>query len=130
MLAGEGDTWERKTLFAYSGRNGHGALDSGDIDGDGHLDIAMLTGDGRVRLFLGDSTGNFAEENSPELPQEISLGCAGYDLILRDLNGDGRAEIVASFAGEKTGFPGIPDLNMPGCPSGGSIKAWSPSPKG
>lgn len=119
--AGAG-SWERKPLFAVEERYGVYALDTGDVDGDGHLDIAVATGQGEVELFRGLGDGQFNLEVSPEFP-EAAKGCRGYELRLVDLDGDGRDEIIVALAGEPTGTVGI--ASFPGCPSQGSLRVWT-----
>ena len=115
----------RRTLFAAESRATIYALDTGDVDGDGRVDVVALTGHGEAWVFLGREDGRFLKEASPELPQPAP-GCFGYGLRLVDLDGDGRDEIVASFAGEPTGLPGI--TSEPGCPGQGSVRVWAARP--
>jgi hypothetical protein len=115
-------TWKRKALAAKEGREGVTALDAGDLDGDGHLDLVALTGDGQTWVFLGDGKGSFTREVTNIPPYEGS--CRGYAVRLADLDKDGTEEIVESFAGENS--PQFaPDL----CLSGGGIKAWKVTKK-
>lgn len=114
--------WQRRLLFASEGRRGITSAETGDLDGDGHLDLVTISGDGEVWVFLGDD-GFFVREESPELPPPAK-GCRGYALRLQDLDGDGSDEIVAGFAGEPTGLLGIPGYNQPGCEGEGSLRAW------
>ena len=111
----------RRTLFSAETRAGVYGLDSGDLDGDGRLDVVALSGQGEAWIFLGGEEGAFVHEAVPELPKPVP-GCAGYALRLADLDGDGRDEIVAGFAGERTGMKGI--TGEPGCPGEGSLRAW------
>lgn len=120
--------WERRPILVTEGRRGIYAVDSGDFDGDGHPDLAGITGDGELWLLLADGEGGFSHEVSPEAPEVIG-GCRGYGLKFRDLDGDGSDEIVAAFAGEQTGFPGLPGMSNPGCPGGGSIRVWKAETK-
>jgi hypothetical protein len=113
--------WERRTLYAEEGRRGIFALDGGDLDGDGRTDLAALTGDGEVWVFLGRPGGAFLREASSELP--APTGCRGYDVKLADLDGDGRDELVAAFAGEASALF-APDK----CRHGGSLQAWKNGP--
>ena len=124
LLARDGG-WQRRVLFAEEGNRGVWALALGDLDGDGAKDVVGLTGDGEVLVFRGDGRGGFARERSPI--HERSAGCRGYHVELVDLDRDGRAEIVAGFAGEPAGgMPGGPA--RPGCPRHGSLRAWKAVP--
>lgn len=122
FLARAKGAWERRTLFAEEGRRGIFALDGGDLDGDGHTDLVALTGDGEAWVFLGRRAGAFVREASGELPP--LSGCRGYEVALVDLDGDGRDEIVAGFAGEASALF-APDK----CVSGGSLQAWKAAPR-
>lgn len=120
--------FERRTIVSREGRRGNiSAIDLGDIDGDGHLDLAVATGQFEVFVFLGDGKGGFSSEVSAELPSTPKPGCAGFDVRLADLDRDGRAELIAAFAGEKAG-PGIAGIDTEGCPGEGSLRVWTPTP--
>lgn len=112
----------RQTLLAVDSRASVVALDSGDLNGDRRPDVVALTGNGEVWVFLGDEDGHFVREASPELPKS-AVGCHGYAVRLVDVDRDGRDEVVAAFAGEATGLPGI--SREPGCPGEGSLRAWT-----
>ena len=122
FIRAEDGTWRREPLFAQPDHHGIHALRSGDIDGDGRVDLVAADGDGQLRVFLGTADG-FRVEESPELP-EFQRGCVGYDVRLADLDGDGTDEVVATFAGEKTGMPGLARLSNPGCANEGGIYVW------
>ncbi|MEO1083277.1 MAG: hypothetical protein AAFY88_03460 [Acidobacteriota bacterium] len=47
---------------------------------------------------------------------------------LADLDGDGGEEVIAAFAGEEVGFPGLARLSKPGCPGQGSVRVWRSQP--
>jgi len=116
FLAGE-KGFERRGVAVAESRDGIYALDVGDLDGDGHLDLAGLTGQGELWLLLGDGEGGFTREASPEVPPQEG-GCRGYHAALVDFDEDGRDELVAAFAGEST------LVQMGECPSGGALRAW------
>ena len=64
-------------------------------------------------------------EESPELdPPDL---CRGYGLELVDLDGDGRDEIVAGFAGETEAM--LEFLGQTKCESGGALRVWRASPR-
>lgn len=115
--------WERRPILVSEGRRGVYAVDSGDFDGDGQADVVGISGNGEVWLLLGDGKGGFSLEASPETP-EVASGCRGYGARFHDLDGDGSDELIAAFAGEETGFPGLPGMSNPGCPNQGSLRVW------
>jgi hypothetical protein len=99
------------------------ALAAGDLDGDGRPDLVALTARGEPWLLVNDGTGGLALDRSPEAaPSPGHLGCAGYAVAVEDLDGDGRGEVVATFAGE----PGSEALvGAPArCRAGGAIRVW------
>jgi hypothetical protein len=73
------------------------ALTLADINGDGHLDILLVTTDSsagsHLQVMLGDGTGNFA------VPKEILTGTTGSiaDAVVADFNGDGHLDIAFGF---------------------------------
>lgn len=118
--------WERRPLGNEESSTGIFSLSAGDLDGDGALDLAGVDGKGRIWLFLADGKGGFTREE-PLTAENAGLdeGCRGYHVELADLNKDGRAELVAGFAGE-----GMTPFGERLCATGGSLRAWTPVPAG
>ncbi len=119
-FARRGGAWERRPVFVRDGRRGISALEAGDVDGDQHLDLVGTDHEGFLLLFLGDGKGGFVREESPEAQQPHG-DCRGYGLKLVDIDQDGRAEIVASYAGEGNAL-----FDPTSCTSQGGVTAWTP----
>ena len=69
-------------------------IDSGDIDGDGDMDIVMATYDSTapfIKCYLNDGSGNFPIEIIVSTTMENVDG-----LILADVNEDGAFDIIAT----------------------------------
>jgi hypothetical protein len=93
----------------------------GDVDGDGHPDILTTNvNDNNVSVLLGDGNGAFA----PAPASPVQVGRGPYDaLVLRDLDGDGRPDLVTPNIGGnkldvlrgdgKGGFTRIPGAPFP-----------------
>jgi hypothetical protein len=107
--------WTRRALARESGRGRIEAIATGDLDGDGSIDIAIVNGEGDVHLFLNDGHGTFTREQ-----QVITSSghCAGGALAIGDLDHDGLNDLVVSYAQEVSAMaPGV-------CPTEGGIFAW------
>ncbi|MEC7948712.1 MAG: VCBS repeat-containing protein [Myxococcota bacterium] len=63
----------------------------GDVDGDGHLDAVLAEPGEPVRVYRGSAHG-IAEE--PLAERDVALPAGEEPLFVRDLTGDGRAEIL------------------------------------
>ncbi len=118
------DGWQRQVVTARETRVGVWDMSVGELDGDGRPDLVAVTGEGETWVFLGGPESTFVQEASPELPARVR-GCRGSEVRLVDLDGDGRDEVLAAFAGEPTGPTGLPGVvAAPGCPGQGRIAAW------
>jgi hypothetical protein len=124
LYAHKDGTWTRRVLAAAEQRVEVSALAHGDLDGDGKLDLVALTGNGGIWVFHGDGKGFFTRETATGIPPFVG-GCTGYYVRLADLDGDGKAEIVADFAGENSAM-----FDPDRCPSGGGVQAWRLAPAG
>jgi hypothetical protein len=121
VLLARGDTWERKALLAGESRDAIGAVATGDLDGDGKLDLVAIDDTGALHVFRGDGKGGFARE--PVAQPALAEQCAGYGLRLAKITGGTADDIVASFADESDDvFSGSKR-----CPSQGGVRAWKPS---
>jgi hypothetical protein len=112
--------WDRRTLAVKDGRDGVTALAAGDLAGDGNVDLVALTGDGDTWVFLADGKGFFTRE-AAAIPNFNR--CPGSRVRVADLDGDGKAEIVASWSGEYSPMY-APDV----CRNEGGITAWHVAP--
>jgi hypothetical protein len=81
---------------SFPAGQGRYAFAFGDLDGDGHLDVIIASGNsefaepGRVVMLRGDGKGAFkylSETPVPTGPRYVTLG---------DVNGDGRPDVVLS----------------------------------
>lgn len=95
--------------------NGHGGftalrpVDAGDnpvglaatdLDGDGHLDVAVANHEtDYLTLLRGDGRGGFRE--SPESPLRIDVRPHPHAVLARDLNRDGRVDLVVDHRDER-----------------------------
>jgi hypothetical protein len=77
------------------------ALDaaSGDVDQDGDVDLVLASVPG-LRLFLNDGDGNFEAAGSTSGPTLI-------DVVLADVDGDGKPEAIGRPLGSLVVFPGL-----------------------
>lgn len=70
------------------------SLAAGDVNGDGNLDLVILTMSGIVDIHIGDGTGAFPKTHSYKLPDPQIFGPFG--ILLADFSGDGKLDIAVS----------------------------------
>lgn len=117
--------FESRPVWSEAGRLRITSLATGDLDGDSWNDLVALDGAGALLVFLGDGKDFLTHDTS--LPaRQGRAGCAGVSVLLRDVDGDGRDDAIAAFAGEKVGMSGAANE---ACPTGGAIEVWSARPR-
>ncbi len=109
---------ERLPLFYAKRRLGIFGLDQGDLNGDGAIDLVGVDGDGDGYVFLGDASGSFVRETSPEIDKPRGR-CRGYTVRLVDLDSDGRDEAIVNYADEADAY-----FDPDRCITGGGMMAW------
>lgn len=122
LYSRDGGTWERLPLYLVEARAPIFTLAPGDVDADGRLDLVALDGEGGTFVFTQSEDG-WGSEVSPEMPV-VEDGCRGYHAIVRDLDGDGSAELVEGFAGEPSAL-----FAPTKCLSRGALRAWKLEPR-
>jgi hypothetical protein len=115
---------ERRTVYVVNEPQGVTALAAGDLDGDGRPDLVALSGNGETLILRNAGGGKFTREDVQLT--ERAIGCRGYHVEVRDLDKDGRADIVAGFAGEPEG---LTTIRTQGCAAQGSLRAWRSRPR-
>ncbi len=74
-----------------------GGIAAADFDGDGNVDIALFVFNSYSGIFYGKGDGTFTSVNSGSglVPKDLINLAAGGTSIAADLNGDGKADILA-----------------------------------
>lgn len=113
--------FEKRAVWRQPGRLRITSLDAGDLDGDLATDLVALDEEGTLQVFRGDGHGFLSRDVRHPAPP-ARTGCSGSQVLLRDVDGDGKDDIVAAFAGEATTASA---LSGRPCASGGAIEVWS-----
>jgi alkyl hydroperoxide reductase subunit AhpC len=102
------------------------AITTGDVNGDGNLDILTTNAnDHSVSVLLGDGKGGFA----PSSASPIKAGRHPYDtVVLSDVNNDGKADIVTPNLIGNAAMVMLGDGNAGFRPASGAPFALGPRP--
>lgn len=112
---GADGAWTRTPLARLDGRARFDAVDAGDIDGDGRMDVAAAGPDGETFVFYGTAKGGFVRERATI---RHPARCTASTLLVRDLDDAAGPELVIAYARERTASSaGV-------CDTEGGITAW------
>jgi hypothetical protein len=90
-----GKTPVRTPIVRWGSGRGIWGMASGDLDGDGELDLIYSRSEPRgFDLLLGDGKGGFRKAAIEGLPIEPNTN---YDIQVVDVNGDGRPDIILAY---------------------------------
>lgn len=103
-------------LWSAVSRDPVGTVLVGDIDGDGFDDLVALRQGGEILTFAGTRRGFRRDLNIAPLAQMND--CLLFDAKLADIDGDGRLELIAAYAGDDGGSGTVQ------CAGNGGFRGW------
>lgn len=93
-----GGSFQAPLVYSASVTSGDSTVVVEDVDGDGHPDI-VTNGGVAISIFFGDGKGNF--------PRRADYLCpTSGGIVLADINGDGRIDILTGVTGNPLIFTG------------------------
>ncbi|QKW19282.1 VCBS repeat-containing protein [Kitasatospora sp. NA04385] len=93
---GDGTNWVGPTRIGV-GWNGLSQLDFADLNGDGKVDAVGTDANGDLWLYPG--TGRSTADGQLGSPVKIGTGWGGRDVLLGDVDDDGRTDVLAVVQG-------------------------------
>ncbi len=87
------------------------AVSAGDVTGDGYPDLYFVDyGETNDRLLINDGNGFFTDQTAARMSASMSASAAfGNSAEIRDLNGDGRNDLLKNQAGDTSGIYNNPN---------------------